>query len=114
MDRTGDSPFIVMKLNGYDESMRGWGFDDWDLIDRAKASGMTVHVFPEHFIKFIAHSHEERGQRLEEGFREIITEGNYNRNIQEANQRNGIIVVNKDQPWGLARLDPLRLTKSIG
>jgi hypothetical protein len=49
------------KVRGYDESMEGYGMEDFDLVERlVKAGGVKVQIENPAHLKFIKHSNEER------------------------------------------------------
>jgi GT2 family glycosyltransferase len=52
---------LVHAVNGFDESLIGHGIDDIDLVNRLeKAGGKRIFIEDREFLKFIAHSNEER------------------------------------------------------
>lgn len=53
-----------LTLGGYDERFKGWGCEDWDLINRAKAMGFVEKTFDHRYDLFIDHSDEERARFL--------------------------------------------------
>ncbi|TDX00979.1 glycosyltransferase family 2 protein [Dinghuibacter silviterrae] len=50
-----------LSVNGFDESMGNYGFEDYDFINRLEMSGVRrVLIEDPSFLEFIAHSDEER------------------------------------------------------
>ncbi|WP_083480833.1 glycosyltransferase family 2 protein [Flavobacterium chungangense] len=47
-------------LRGYDENMKGYGFEDFDLRNRLELLGRKVVLFPEKFLNALPHSDVER------------------------------------------------------
>ena len=49
------------KLGGYDESYEGWGFEDMDLMLRAKTANVPINKIPADMVgRVIRHDHETR------------------------------------------------------
>jgi predicted glycosyltransferase involved in capsule biosynthesis len=49
------------KVNGYDERLEGWGYEDYDFYNRLALSGFTRLDFPENTaLQHIHHDDEER------------------------------------------------------
>ena len=56
----------LLKLNGYDEDLKGWGFDDVDLINRGvKYLGLKYVDIPLEFLDLIHHTNRERFKNYE-------------------------------------------------
>ncbi|QJB32834.1 glycosyltransferase family 2 protein [Chitinophaga oryzae] len=52
---------LLHAVNGFDESMKGYGVEDVDLVNRLeKIGGRRVYISNEVHLKFISHSNEER------------------------------------------------------
>jgi GT2 family glycosyltransferase len=47
-------------LNGYDERFEGYSWEDYDLLERARNSGLQAVVIPKRFLLCIPHGHKER------------------------------------------------------
>jgi len=56
----------LLKLKGYDEGMKGWGFDDIDLVRRAtEYFGLTYKPIELEFLDLIEHSNSLRFENYE-------------------------------------------------
>jgi hypothetical protein len=89
-------------LGGYDESLRGWGYEDADLLRRALKLGLhEKHFNPRHALA-LQHSDEERlrftpgGNKRQQHRRNQVT--------SNANLSAGRFVANAGQSWGVVRL----------
>lgn len=50
-----------LQVNGFDEQMTGYGFEDWDFINRLELLGLKrVLIRDQSFLNFIRHDKEER------------------------------------------------------
>lgn len=49
-----------LKIGGYREDLNGWGYDDFDLVNRAKVIGLRPIVTPVRFLNYIRHSDSMR------------------------------------------------------
>lgn len=54
------------KLQGYNETFKGWGYEDLEFIARAQPALTLVH-FPLKYVDVIQHSNRERFKNYEEG-----------------------------------------------
>ncbi|MBD3672833.1 MAG: glycosyltransferase family 2 protein [Planctomycetaceae bacterium] len=85
-------------VGGYQEQMRGYGYDDVDLIHRAvNAFDLKRHP-TDRFNSFIAHSHEERVQNMP--FESIDDSNLMNRKIMERGLERGDYCINQESDWG--------------
>jgi GT2 family glycosyltransferase len=56
-----------LRIHGFDESMKGYGFEDYDFVNRLEMMGVRREFIKDpSFLKFIAHPEEER-YTLDEG-----------------------------------------------
>jgi GT2 family glycosyltransferase len=46
---------LFHRLGGYDEAMRGWGYEDADLVARARAAGARVALADPALLRFVKH-----------------------------------------------------------
>lgn len=52
---------LFLSINGYDESMRGYGMEDIDLVNRLeKAGGVRYNLSDEKFLQCLTHSNQKR------------------------------------------------------
>jgi glycosyltransferase involved in cell wall biosynthesis len=56
---------VFHSVRGFDEGMRGWGYEDEDFWLRARQAGSTVVEVETHEIEFIQHDDELRHQHYE-------------------------------------------------
>jgi len=62
------SKWNVLKLKGYDEGLKGWGFDDIDLIRRATEAFELEYVpIPKRFFDVIQHNNRIRFENYKKG-----------------------------------------------
>jgi hypothetical protein len=89
-------------LRGYDERMRGWGYDDVDLIARACMSGLTkLRHRGGRYAARINHSDEDRERLMGISMAESRRT---NRRLARANRQSGLIQPNGES-WGAAELE---------
>lgn len=56
------------RLHGYDETLRGWGGDDMDIMQRAKGMGLKhMKIDKQRFMGIIEHSNESRVEHMADG-----------------------------------------------
>lgn len=79
------------KLGGYDESFKGWGGEDNDIMQRAKGMGLEHWRFEDHkYLRIIGHSDEERVANVEnsgEALGELHYKQHEESNIEKALKR---------------------------
>lgn len=92
------------KLGGYDESMNsGWGYEDWDLITRAKLSNLKeVFIYDPTFLKFITHGDSERVRLSREKIKS--DSDNEHRRISFLSVTRGKLIANDGSNWGRGRV----------
>jgi hypothetical protein len=85
-------------LGGYEESMRGWGVEDFDLIARAKAWG--CRYFP---MTLEAHRipHDDCLRNAKCGGEHKLVSLTRNRAIHFKSMREGKYIANVGMPWGV-------------
>ncbi len=96
---------VFHRLGGYDETMRGWGFEDQDFLRRAaRLEGVHVRRLDRRLFKSISHSDAERGARYEQT--EIQATSDTNRARSAEKLRRGELVANEGRRWGDPRNQP--------
>jgi len=92
-----------MELGGYDESMIGYGADDKDLMHRALASGYKLMWWNKlgDFMNRIRTPRSEVDKYMEGKWKETEEA---NKKIAADNLSQGNLTVNKNKPWGKAKL----------
>jgi hypothetical protein len=73
-------------VNGYDERMQGWGYDDYDFYIRLLMTCASRIDFPQNVIKHIHHSDEDRVKNFE--IKDCNTSNNNNIEIVKKSQWN--------------------------
>ena len=94
-----------LALGGYDERMsHGWGFEDQDMIQRARASGLRELLIPKErgFLQALGHSHEERTVLSHSQVRSDSDKAH--KQIARENATAGRVAVNSGSGWGVAPL----------
>jgi hypothetical protein len=90
-----------MALGGYDEGLKGYGFDDEDLVKRSERLGFTLYRWGGQYYSRIPTSKKEKNVNLEVWYKD--TEKT-NKVISAENIEKGIIVANQGKEWGKAKL----------
>jgi hypothetical protein len=92
------------RLGGYDERMNsGWGYEDWDLMDRAKLIGLREKFIDEpKFVRFIGHDDFERVKHSTQKVKE--DSDNEHRRLSFISIQEGCFVANEGLKWGSGRL----------
>lgn len=88
-------------LGGYDEGLgRGWGYEDGDLCNRAKAWGLEEQFIPmdSPYLRIIRHGKEESTAFYPEKDRRKSQLRH--RAVSRKNLDRGELVANKGKPWG--------------
>jgi hypothetical protein len=88
------------EVGGYNEDMRGYGYDDVDLIRRASNHLSLRRHQVRRFNRYIGHSHEERIRHME--FDSINDSNMINRKLMDENFETGQFVANLGLNWGYA------------
>ena len=57
-----------LRIGGYDESLIGWGGEDWDLIRRCQKMGWNINYFPKANLNRIPHNDSVRVENVDFGF----------------------------------------------
>lgn len=87
-------------MGGYNEQLRGYGYDDVDLIHRA-ARHLSLRRYQVHeFNRYITHSHEERARNSE--FSSIAASNARNRRIMDESLSTSRLIANAGVNWGRA------------
>ena len=104
-----------VKINGYDESMKGWGYEDIDFTERLKRLGVSVEEIPNHLLSCISHSSLNRLKNYNQNyirklseshpFSQMKYESNYrNFLISQQNIKENKIKANVNKDWGILEL----------
>ena len=92
-------------LGGYDERMiYGWGYEDGDLYERAKASGLKECLISNNdaYFKVIRHDVSESTKNYLEKNRRASQAKH--RAISRESLRKGELIANRTRPWGSGHL----------
>ena len=101
-----------LKINGYDEQMVGWGYEELDFCERLKHIGIKLIELPKSFIGKIEHTDEERFRNYPKTLMENLSsdhvcsemqiKSNYiNFKNSQKNISNNNYIANKNREWGL-------------
>jgi hypothetical protein len=93
-------------LGGYDEAMRGWGYEDSDLVERARRAGGSVTGYRGR-RDFIPNSPAEKTARHPEGARDLRETYRRNEAMSREHVRRGVVDPNgmRGVEWGRAVLE---------
>jgi hypothetical protein len=86
-----------LALGGHDESFRGYGFDDTDFINRARAAGFVDKRFAAKYALCLSHSNAERTEHMAIDQK---TSRRENKLKSAQNIKHGILVANAGKAWG--------------
>ena len=100
-----------MKINGYDESMKGWGYEDIDFTERLKKLGVPITEIPVKFLNCITHTDSSRFKNYDKRYinklsqnhpyAQMKCESNYNNFMTSRNNlKNNKIKANINNEWG--------------
>jgi N-terminal domain of galactosyltransferase len=97
-----------LKLGGYDEQMRGWGYQDVDLRHRCEAAGMKILYWDVEGAEAMQHDDELRNKFSD--VQESPSVSNQ-RNIERSRERvkAGQLVANEGVDWGMAPVERVPL-----
>lgn len=101
-----------LKINGYDEEMVGWGYEELDFCERLKHIGIKLIELPKSFIGKIEHTDEERFRNYPKTLIENLHTGHVCSEMQiksnyinfrnsQKNMSNNNYIANKNRKWGL-------------
>jgi len=96
--RTAD----FMRLGGYDERIQSWGWDDNDLLERAKAAGFQLIPTPDRFIAF--RPHDDSVRVFCEGATNKRESLLLNRQFTQEAIESDRLVANEGRAWGAGRV----------
>ena len=113
--RVSCSKHNFMKINGYDETMKGWGYEDLDFVNRLQKVGIFKKEIPLKYMDCIVHSNEIRFENYNKKFVTKLTqshshfemryESNYrNFRISQQNIKENKIKANVNKDWGILEL----------
>jgi len=85
-------------MGGYNEEFEGYGYEDDDLIMRARAIGIKFYWQPTDILKWIDHGDEDRYGNIENQDRSMMDR---NMNISLNNIEAGQLVANAGKDWGV-------------
>lgn len=93
--RIGVSRGVFVTLGGYDERIDGWGYDDNDLVERARGLGCKLVKTPRKLMRFIRH---------DDGLRSANPQAtrSHGQGLSEAAIQRGEFVANAGSGWGAA------------
>jgi len=89
-----------LRLGGYDERMRGWGYEDDDLVLRARAFGLHKLVTPPRLLHWLQHADDQRCIR--DGGKGANRDGN--KRLSDVALAERRLVANEGKPWGAAKM----------
>lgn len=100
------------EIGGYDESMKGWGYEEIDFTTRSIKHGMHNINIPIKYMGKLNHTDEERLKNYEcllkdklpasHSHHQMKFKSNYeNFRLSSSNIKKNILIANKDSPWGL-------------
>lgn len=92
---------FVDLLGGYNEQLKGYGFDDQDLAERAIGLGFEPVKWGGSYFYRIQTPSKKKDNNLEESWDKTRRE---NREVSRANLANGIFRANDGRQWGKAAL----------
>jgi hypothetical protein len=90
---------IFEALGGYEEAMRGWGMEDYDLIARAK--GWGCRSFPIALPGAYRIEHDDTTRMVNCGGEHKLLSLTRNRAIHFKNLREGKLIANVGRAWGV-------------
>jgi predicted GH43/DUF377 family glycosyl hydrolase len=91
-----------MDLGGYDERFKSWGYDDNDLLVRAKALGYKLMETPDEFLAFKRHPDATR--KFSEGITQKSESLALNRKFTEQALSSKNYRANSGHEWGICRV----------
>jgi Glycosyl transferase family 2 len=91
-----------LALGGYDEELKGWGYEDADLARRAVSSGIETRRLNQRHALALQHSDEERMQFTPDKDKRRQHRANQTRS--QANLAAGRLVANAGREWGAVRI----------
>lgn len=90
------------QVGGYDENMRGWGYEDVDFFLRLEDIGLTRTIIPVRYLDSILHPDEQRVNNFEMPVDKMKT-NKINADISFQSRKQGP-VANRNKRWGRATL----------
>jgi len=91
-----------VRLGGYDERIRSWGWDDNDLLERAQADGFQLVPTPDHFIAF--RPHDDTVRVFYEGVTNKRESLLLNRQFTQEAIQSKRFTANEGLKWGAGRM----------
>jgi hypothetical protein len=91
-----------LMLGGYDESFQGWGFEDFDLVIRARRLGLVPKVHHQRHALALQHELEERVRFMQN--KDLRSQSQANAARSQAQFKAGIFIANQGRPWGQANV----------
>jgi hypothetical protein len=100
------------KIGGYDESMKGWGYEEIDFTTRSVKCGVSNINIPTKYMGKLNHTDDERLKNYEpllkyklpasHSHHQMKFKSNYeNFRLSSSNIKKNILIANKDSNWGL-------------
>jgi len=91
------------RIGGYDEEMIGWGYEDQDLIARARSLGLELRSFEKEHALVIQHEDKERVRFSSDKNKQKSDARN--RALSQMKIAGGRLAANAGREWGTARID---------
>ena len=93
-----------LTVGGYDEQLRGWGWDDKDLRARLVMSGCELTWFDLAYAAYLPHDNSRRVENMAPEHHQHRVTSYQNRLLSGKSLEAGKFVANEDRIWGAATL----------
>jgi hypothetical protein len=93
-----------LAVGGYDEQLRGWGWDDKDLRARLVMAGCELKWFDLAYAAYLPHDDARRVENMAPEHHQHRVTSHQNRMLSGQNLEAGKFVANQDRTWGQATL----------
>lgn len=101
-----------LQIGGYDEQMKGWGYEELDFVNRAIKNGLHKINIPLHYLGKLEHTQEERMKNYDPVYKielnknhshsQMILKTNYdNFKLSCKNIKQNKLKANSNTTWGL-------------
>jgi N-terminal domain of galactosyltransferase len=88
------------RLGGYDESLVGWGYQDYDLIARGQAAGLRCRYWNVTGCSCVPHDDKLRVQFSPIHNEQILQTNRHHQLLSQRNIQAGRLQANAGRPWG--------------